>query len=62
MERTPESIQTEAEYDRALAEVETLMDATPGTPQGTRFDVLVRMIEAYEAKHWDVGDPDPPPP
>ena len=62
METTPESIRTEAEYDAALAEVETLMDASPGTPLGTRLDVLVRMIEAYEAKHWDIDDPDPPPP
>jgi HTH-type transcriptional regulator/antitoxin HigA len=60
METTPESIRTEAEYDAALAEVETLMDATPGTPRGIRLDILVSIIKAYEAKHWECGDPDPP--
>ena len=52
-------IRTEDDYDAALAEVDGLMDATPGTPEGDRLDILVTLIEAYEAKHWSIGTPDP---
>lgn len=59
MEVTVRSIQTEADYDAALADVDALMDAEPGTPEGARLDVLVTLIEAYEARHWPIDPPDP---
>ena len=59
MEVTVRSIQSEDDYDAALADVETLMDAMPGTPEGARLDVLVTLIEAYEARHWKIDAPDP---
>ncbi len=31
----------------------------PGTPDGDRLDVLVTLVEAYEAKHWWIDPPDP---
>lgn len=52
-------IRTERDYDAALAEVEHLMDADPGTADGDRLDVLVTLIEAYEARHWAIEPPDP---
>lgn len=52
-------IRVEADYDAALAEVEQLMDAKPGTRKGDRLDVLVTLIEAYEEKHWRIDPPDP---
>jgi HTH-type transcriptional regulator/antitoxin HigA len=52
-------IKTEADYDTALAEIATLMDAEPGTSEGDRLDVLVTLVEAYEAKHWRIDPPDP---
>ena len=52
-------IKTEADYDVVLAEIDTLMDAEPGTPEGDRLDVLVTLVEAYEAKHWQISPPDP---
>jgi HTH-type transcriptional regulator / antitoxin HigA len=48
-------IRGEADYDAALAEVEALMGATPGSRDGDRLDVLVTLIEAYEALHWAIG-------
>jgi HTH-type transcriptional regulator/antitoxin HigA len=57
MEITP--IKTEADYEAALAEVESLMDAEPNTPRGDRLDVLVTLVEAYEAAHWAIEAPDP---
>jgi HTH-type transcriptional regulator / antitoxin HigA len=52
-------IRTEADYDAALAEIDTLMDAELGTPQGDQLDVLVTLVEAYEAQHWRIDPPDP---
>ena len=59
MEVTVRPIRDEHDYDAALAEVDTLMDAEPGTPEGDRLDVLVTLIEAYEARHWAIDPPDP---
>jgi len=52
-------IRTKADYRAALKEVERLWDAEPGTPAGDRVDVLVTLIEAYEAKHFPIAAPDP---
>lgn len=53
-------IRTEADYEAALKEVETLMESQPGTPEGDRMDVMVTLIEAYEAKHFPIPVPDDP--
>jgi HTH-type transcriptional regulator/antitoxin HigA len=45
-------IRTEADYQAALREVESLMTADFGTPEGDRLDVLATLVEAYEAKHF----------
>ena len=39
----------EADYKAALKEIENLMTADRGTPEGERLDVLVTLVEAYEA-------------
>jgi HTH-type transcriptional regulator/antitoxin HigA len=52
-------IRTKADYRAALKEVERLWDADPGTPDGDRIDVLVTLIEAYEATHYPIPAPDP---
>lgn len=52
-------IKTESDYDAALAAIDRLMDAEPNTPRGDRLDVLVTLVEAYEAKRWAVAPPDP---
>jgi HTH-type transcriptional regulator / antitoxin HigA len=43
----------------ALAEIETLMRAEPGTPEGNRLDVLATLVEAWEARHMPIEVPDP---
>ena len=47
-------IKTEAEYQAALKEIESLMMADPDkTPtEGEKLDVMVTRVEAYEAKHF----------
>ena len=54
-------IKTEADYDAALKEVERLLetDVEPNTPAGDRLEVLVTLVDAYEAKHYPMGLPDP---
>lgn len=52
-------VRTEDDYESALAEVETLIAARPGTPEGDRLDVLVTLIQAYEAEHHAIEAPDP---
>lgn len=59
MEVTVRPIQNDEDYEAALAEIDALMDARPGTPRGSRLDVLVTLIEAYEARHWSIQSPDP---
>jgi len=57
MEITP--IKTEANYEAALEELETLMNAEPDTPEGDRLDVLTTLVEAWEEKHHKIENPDP---
>jgi len=52
-------IKTKADYRQALKEVERLWRAEPGTPNGDRVEVLVTLIEAYEAEHHPISAPDP---
>jgi HTH-type transcriptional regulator/antitoxin HigA len=52
-------IRTEEDYQAALAEVECLMHAEFGTPEGDRLDVLATLVEAYEAKHYPLETADP---
>ena len=52
-------IRTEADYEAALAEIERLFDVTPATPEGDRLDVMVTLVEAYEAQHYPIPEPDP---
>ena len=52
-------IKTDADYRAALKEIEKLMMAAPDTPEGEKLDVLVTLVEAYEAKHYPLDFPDP---
>ena len=52
-------IKTDADYRAALKEIEILMVAKPDTPDGEKLDVMVTLIEAYEAKHFPMELPDP---
>lgn len=52
-------IRSEADYEAALAEVDRLWGAEPGTPDGDRFEVLFTLVEAYEEKQFPILPPDP---
>jgi HTH-type transcriptional regulator/antitoxin HigA len=59
MEIKVRPIHNEQDYEAALVEIDGLMDAVPGTRNGERLDVLVTLVEAYEARHWPIHTPDP---
>ena len=52
-------IKTHRDYRRALKDIEGLMTAKRGTLDGDRLDVLVTLVEAWEAKHYPLDLPDP---
>jgi len=52
-------IKTRKDYEATLKTVEGLMDAKRGSPEGDRLDVLVTLVEAYEARHFPLDLPDP---
>jgi HTH-type transcriptional regulator/antitoxin HigA len=52
-------IKCEADYDVALARVDELMDAELDTRQGDELDILVTLIEKYEAQHYEIDAPNP---
>ena len=55
MDVTP--IESKRDYRRALKEIEGLMDAKRGTPDGDRLGVLVTLVEAWEARHDPIDLP-----
>ena len=52
-------IRNEADYDAALEAIDGLMGAAPNTPDGDTLEVLVTLVEAYEARRWPIEVPDP---
>lgn len=53
-------IRSETDYQSTLKEIEGLMEAQPGTPQGDRLEVLVTLVEAYEVRHFPIPEPNDP--
>ena len=49
-------IKTDADYRATLAEIETLMLADANTPEGEKLDVLVALVEAYEAMYYPLDE------
>ncbi|BBV96471.1 helix-turn-helix domain-containing protein [Pseudomonas monteilii] len=54
-------IRTDEEYRAALKEISPLFEnePEPGTSEGDAFEVMITLIEAYEAKHFPIDLPDP---
>ena len=57
MDVTP--IKTKRDHRCALKEIEALMDGKRGTPEGDRLDLLVTLVEAWEARRYPLDLPDP---
>ena len=53
-------VKTEADYTAVLQEISLLMASDPAldTPEGDRLDVLITLVQAYEARHHAIEPPD----
>jgi HTH-type transcriptional regulator/antitoxin HigA len=47
-------IRTDEDHRAALAEIDACWGASEGSEEGDRLEVLVALIELYEAKRWPV--------
>jgi HTH-type transcriptional regulator/antitoxin HigA len=52
-------IETKRDYEATLKAIERLMGAKRDSPEGDRLDILVTLVEAYEARHYPLDLPDP---
>ena len=44
---------------KALARIDRIIDAEPGTPEYDELDIISTLVEAYESKHFPIAPPDP---
>jgi HTH-type transcriptional regulator / antitoxin HigA len=47
-------IRTDKDHRAALAEIDRCWNAPEGTEEGDRLDVLLALVEIYEAKRWPI--------
>ena len=52
-------IRTEEDHRAALEEIDRLWNAPHGSPDEDRLDVMVTLVDAYEAQHHPILPPDP---
>ena len=52
-------IRTKRDFNAALKSVESLMCDKAVSPEGGRLDVIVTLIQAYEARHYPMLPRDP---
>jgi HTH-type transcriptional regulator/antitoxin HigA len=52
-------IRTKADHRAALKEIERLMDARRGTPEGDRLEVFTLLVERYEEQDEPIETPNP---
>lgn len=52
-------IRTEGDLEHALARIDEIFDAAPGTPESDELDVLADLVVLYESRHVPFGYPDP---
>jgi antitoxin component HigA of HigAB toxin-antitoxin module len=58
---TIKPIHTNDDYEAALREISGYFDnePIPNTPEGDCFEVMLTLIESYEAKHFTLKVPNP---
>ncbi len=52
-------VKTKKDHVNALKRIEQLMGAKANSPEGDELDILVTLVEAFEAKHYAIDAPDP---
>lgn len=54
-----EPIKNDADHKAALARIESIWDASPGSPEFFELDALATLVEHYEEKRWPIALPTP---
>ncbi|WP_026628671.1 helix-turn-helix domain-containing protein [Dyadobacter alkalitolerans] len=52
-------IETEEEYDNAIARIDELFDAAKGSEEAKELDLLVLLVNKYEQENFPIEEPDP---
>src|SRR5205807_1365845 len=52
-------IRTDRDHEEAVARVEEILAAKPGTPEFDELDVLATLVDAYEREHHPIDPPSP---
>lgn len=52
-------IKSENDYHHALARMDQIFDASPGTAEGDELEILGILIDQYEQLHFPIDLPDP---
>lgn len=57
----PRIIKTHSDYEEALAQIDTLMDAdpNPASDEGAELELLAMLVEQFEDTHFPMDAPDP---
>ena len=55
----PSILKSEKEYQAALAHIESLMDAAPGSPEEDELELFTLLVDQYETEHYPIDLPDP---
>jgi HTH-type transcriptional regulator/antitoxin HigA len=59
MTREIKPIRNDADHEAALAAVEELWQAAPGTPEHDRLEILAMLVDDYESRRWPIETADP---
>ena len=59
MATTIRPIRTDDDHARALRRMEELWGAAEDSPEAEELEVLVTLVDAYEARHHAIDPPDP---
>jgi HTH-type transcriptional regulator/antitoxin HigA len=52
-------IDTEEEYNHAVARIDELFDAAKGSKEAKELDFLVLLVNKYELENFPIDEPDP---
>ena len=56
---TNKMIRTEEDYRAAMDRIDVIFDASADSPEGEELDLLVHLVEVYEAERYPIPLPDP---
>jgi len=52
-------IRTKADHEAALARIDAIFNASPGTAEGDELELLLHLVEEFEAAQYPIAMPDP---